>query len=189
MHWSKVEGWFSESDVKFVSEICELIQNGMIVEIGVFRGRSTCAMLPIAVKNKCTYFAIDNFFGGIDADTPASKIQRSQGDQVCKEFYQNISDIEGHKDFFMLLREDSVTAANEFFSSNKIDFCFIDGDHNVDSFQKDLEAWYPKVKNGGILAGHDYNMVGKIAEQFANEKRSKFTSCGNCWRIDKNENN
>jgi hypothetical protein len=37
-----------------------------------------------------------------------------------------------------------------------LDWLYIDGDHKPKSVREDLLAWYPKVKPGGIVAGHDY---------------------------------
>ena len=38
-----------------------------------------------------------------------------------------------------------------------LDFVFIDADHSYEYAFADLLLWYPKVKTGGWLAGHDYN--------------------------------
>jgi hypothetical protein len=37
-----------------------------------------------------------------------------------------------------------------------LDFAYLDGRHDYESVKEDLEAWYDKVRPGGILAGHDY---------------------------------
>ena len=41
-----------------------------------------------------------------------------------------------------------------------MDFVFIDADHYYESVQADLEAWWSKVQDFGIMAGHDYNGMG-----------------------------
>ena len=33
---------------------------------------------------------------------------------------------------------------------------YIDARHDYESVKEDLEHWLPKVKLGGIVAGHDY---------------------------------
>jgi hypothetical protein len=38
-----------------------------------------------------------------------------------------------------------------------IDFIYIDGDHTYEAVAADIAGWWPKLKVGGILAGHDYN--------------------------------
>ena len=37
---------------------------------------------------------------------------------------------------------------------------FIDGDHSYEGALKDIANYYPKVKSGGIFAGHDYYWPG-----------------------------
>lgn len=42
------------------------------------------------------------------------------------------------------------------FEDRSIDFVYIDALHDYESVKKDIHGWYPKVRTGGILAGHDY---------------------------------
>ena len=56
---------------------------------------------------------------------------------------------------FKLYRADSLTIA-EFVPDNSLDFGYIDANHHYKEVLADIEAWYPKVRSGGILAGHDY---------------------------------
>lgn len=37
-----------------------------------------------------------------------------------------------------------------------LDFVYIDGDHRFDAIMLDLILWTPKVRAGGIVAGHDF---------------------------------
>jgi hypothetical protein len=37
-----------------------------------------------------------------------------------------------------------------------LDFAYIDARHDYASVLEDLAAWFPKVRAGGIFAGHDY---------------------------------
>ncbi len=47
-------------------------------------------------------------------------------------------------------------AGSKVFKDNSIDLVYIDAAHDFKSVTEDIEAWYPKVKSGGILAGHDF---------------------------------
>ena len=38
----------------------------------------------------------------------------------------------------------------------KLDFIFIDADHQYKGVREDLELWYPKIRDGGLIGGHDY---------------------------------
>jgi len=51
--------------------------------------------------------------------------------------------------------------AAEILSNDTLDFCYIDADHNYRGISEDLRLWHPKVKRGGVLAGHDYIPDGK----------------------------
>jgi hypothetical protein len=41
-------------------------------------------------------------------------------------------------------------------AAGELDFVFIDARHDYESVRADLEQWVPKVRAGGIVAGHDY---------------------------------
>ena len=54
-----------------------------------------------------------------------------------------------------LIRLTSVEAAT-LMDHESLDFAYIDGDHSLEGIYADLKAWAPKVRVGGIVAGHDY---------------------------------
>ena len=43
------------------------------------------------------------------------------------------------------------------FLDGELDFVFIDGEHSYEAARLDIEAWWPKVRSGGLLMGHDYD--------------------------------
>lgn len=54
-----------------------------------------------------------------------------------------------------LIRKPSTEAALDF-KDESLDFVFIDAGHRYDEVKADIEAWFPKVRKGGIISGHDY---------------------------------
>jgi hypothetical protein len=54
-----------------------------------------------------------------------------------------------------IVRDFSVQAATKF-HDHSLDFCYIDARHDFESMMEDLAAWFPKMRPGGIFAGHDY---------------------------------
>jgi hypothetical protein len=46
--------------------------------------------------------------------------------------------------------------AAEQFAEESLDFVYLDANHSYLAVRADLRAWYPKVKVGGVFAGHDY---------------------------------
>lgn len=41
---------------------------------------------------------------------------------------------------------------------DSLDFVYIDGNHSFDSVMEDISLYYPKLKKGGLLSGHDYDL-------------------------------
>ena len=52
----------------------------------------------------------------------------------------------------------SLDAAKAF-ADGSLDFAYIDANHTEPYVTQDIEAWTPKVKTGGIIAGHDYAIL------------------------------
>jgi len=47
-------------------------------------------------------------------------------------------------------------AASILFPDDFFDFVYIDANHKLEFIRQDIYYWWPKVKRGGIFAGHDY---------------------------------
>lgn len=54
-----------------------------------------------------------------------------------------------------IIRATSAEAAPRF-ADRSLDFVYIDAQHHYEAVREDIALWHPKVKPGGILAGHDY---------------------------------
>ena len=75
------------------------------------------------------------------------------------------------------IRKTSDEAIKEF-KKNELDFVYLDADHRYEGIKKDLKMWEPKIKTGGIIAGHDYNSkqwpgVTKAVNEWA--KKNSYT--------------
>jgi len=42
------------------------------------------------------------------------------------------------------------------FDDEELSFCYLDGNHGLQHIRADIAAWWPKVKIGGLVSGHDY---------------------------------
>lgn len=70
-------------------------------------------------------------------------------------FIDAMNNIKTFEDRAFMWRMDSVNAC-EFVVDNSLDFIYIDANHTYESVCNDLKLWYPKVKKGGFVMGHDY---------------------------------
>lgn len=89
------------------------------------------------------------------------------------------------------IRQTSSEAAKNF-SNGKLDFVYIDADHRYLGVKKDLNIWGTKVRNGGIIAGHDYGNkqwpgVKLAVDEWAKKNKYIVKTPGNnvVWYIDK----
>ena len=42
------------------------------------------------------------------------------------------------------------------FEDESLDYIYIDATHTTVAIKNDLDAWYPKLKKYGMIAGHDF---------------------------------
>jgi hypothetical protein len=66
-----------------------------------------------------------------------------------------MNSINGHEDRAIMIRAKSEIAA-DIFPDNSLDFVYIDANHAYQYVVQDIQLWYPKVKPGGYICGHDY---------------------------------
>ncbi len=57
-------------------------------------------------------------------------------------------------------RKTSSESAAQGSEDGFFDFVFLNAHHNYDDAVDDLMTWLPKVRRGGVLCGHDYDMDG-----------------------------
>lgn len=74
----------------------------------------------------------------------------------------------------------SFTVANSI-DMGIIDFVYIDAEHTYSAVLLDICLWYPMLRNGGILCGHDYNKeiypgVANAVEEFSNHYGKVYKS-------------
>jgi hypothetical protein len=54
-----------------------------------------------------------------------------------------------------VIRSDTAAAA-ERFADGSVDFLYVDASHSYEGVVRDLIAWFPKVREGGLIAGDDW---------------------------------
>jgi glycosyltransferase involved in cell wall biosynthesis len=120
--------------------------NGVGVEIGVFKGQFSKHIL-------------DNWEGTLYMVDPWRElddyIDSSNHKNHPNAYLEAMKSIKGYEDRAFMIRALSNQAAN-LFEDESLDFVYIDGNHTYASVKEDMELWFPKLKKGGLFAGHDY---------------------------------
>lgn len=166
--WKDVPGWFCDGDARFVSEICRKIVDGTVVEVGSFAGRSTAVMAPICIANCTELHCIDKWHIPVPQ---TDRVRGWRGDMVKvlraaaaphratnlrHVFRRNMKSL-GLWGALTAHQCDSAVGAG-FFTDSSVNFCFIDADHTRMGLTRDIDAWWPKILPGAVIAGHDWHM-------------------------------
>ena len=159
-----IQGWTHDCELQFLYDIAKTLQNGAcVVEIGCWKGRSSHAIasgIRDSGKN-INLTCIDTFAGAI---TNAAQQERAKQENVKAIFENNMKEFS-----FDTFVGNSVDFA-QCFKDNETDFLFLDGNHDYEFVINDINAWFPKVKVGGIFCGHDYRTgykgVKKAVDEF-----------------------
>lgn len=90
-----------------------------------------------------------------------------------------------------LIHQPSTVAAC-LFEDEIFDMVYIDADHRFDQVIQDIRAWWPRVKKGGFLCGHDFHRdwpgVQQAVKQFTQENGLEFIQKGiSDWIIPKHK--
>ncbi len=102
-------------------------------------------------------YIVDWFKGNIGAGPGPHVYNEDNKDNVKQAFIDNLTNV-GCIDIVTILDGVSWEQA-QFIPDDFLDICFIDGDHRYDSVKKDLQAYLPKIKEGGVLCGDDLENI------------------------------
>ena len=75
----------------------------------------------------------------------------------------------------------TTNEAARLFEDESLDAVFIDADHSYEAVKLDIQNWMPKVRKGGILAGHDYNSAWPGVVRAVNEIFPEAQKIDSCW--------
>lgn len=140
------EEWFTYPKL-YKSIVDKFPTNSRFVEVGSWKGKSSAFMcVEIANSNKnIEFFCVDTWAGSIEHQ------DHEDLDKLYLTFLDNMKPVEK---FYFPLKLTSKEASKKF-KDESLDFVFIDASHEYEDVIEDLKIWFPKVKKGGILAGHD----------------------------------
>jgi hypothetical protein len=122
---------------------------GIGAEVGVMCGTFSKEILKVW-KGK-TLFMVDSWRQRDDYPEIANVPNEVHLDALVKTYAVT----NHYGDRAAILKMSSLAAA-ERFKVGELDFVYIDANHNYGAVIRDITTWAPKVRGGGIIAGHDY---------------------------------
>lgn len=172
--FNKIEGWFSFNK-PYRDAVDNAKNDDVFVEVGSWKGRSAAFMAVeiINSKKKIDFYCVDSWQG--DKNGGLENID------VYDEFMSNMKNV---LDSVKIIRKLSTQASKDF-EDKSIDFIFIDASHDYESVLEDIRHWYPKLKDSGIIGGHDTQVsdVKKAVEEYAKKINGQVLYDDHiCWR-------
>jgi predicted O-methyltransferase YrrM len=165
------EEWFTYPNVyRLMVDKCE--QSGTIVELGAWKGRSS-AFLVVEAKNKSPNIKIEIVDTWLGSEEHTDEMK----DNLYEKFKSNMARLD------KLYKEHRMTTneAAHLFEDESLDGVFIDANHTYKAVKKDIADWMPKVRKGGVLAGHDYIQTFEGVVRAVNESITDFVIMEQCW--------
>lgn len=119
-------------------------------ELGVQRGEFSLSILSYWLS--CTKYVLVDVWDHQTNYEDAANVGR----EVQKSYKQiALSNLRPFKHIVEICHNSTVRCSYQY-PDDFFDFVYVDARHDFKGVQQDLEHWWPKVKRGGILAGHDY---------------------------------
>jgi len=174
-HHYGVDGWFNFESL--YDDMVKRFDKGLFVEVGCWKGRSTIYMADQIRGKKIKFYAVDIW-------EPFRQEDGILFHSPMEEFLRNIEPV---KDLITPIKGSSHDVHSQF-EDESIDFLFIDANHDYEYCIKDIQLWYPKVKKGGVIAGHDYQFRGvkqAVDEFFGGRNDLRYYLPTSSWFVDK----
>jgi predicted O-methyltransferase YrrM len=174
---NEIQGWFNYTDV-FDLLVSKVPDGGVFVEGGAWLGSSSSYLCDIA-QDRINIFVVDTWKGSSDELNTFHKLATMT--DIYPIFLDNMGDRK-----FTPIRKQSVEASQDF-QDNSCDVVYIDMQHTYEAVKEDLNAWYPKVKAGGYIAGHDAHHPGvsRAIKEFFGNQYQVIGQCNCCWIVQK----
>lgn len=124
------------------------------VELGVNEG--TYSDFLLANSNLEKLYSIDSW--NMDASQTMAapyKLWTVRNNEVEEAERKSRELLARHGARSVVIKANSFDAVDDF-ADGSVDFVFFDAGHRFSGFALDMIKWWPKIKTGGVLAGHDY---------------------------------
>lgn len=165
-------GMYWKDQERLVSLCQDIVGAETVVEVGCYVGQTS---LALARNTEADIFCVDTFRGA--ANDPLEHNFRIHGSrQVFRTFAANTKKYLNDRIFLCV--GDSQHWAEIW--PTPIDVVFIDADHSHEGVTKDLKSWWPLVRPGGIISGHDFISFPAVKHAVQSFFRT-VNSDGNVW--------
>jgi predicted O-methyltransferase YrrM len=182
------DGWFAVEEGRAYRELAVQAVNapearGVIVEVGCWLGRSTSYVAGLGRARGMSIVCVDAWAGSSDRfDAQYRELLASR--DIADEFRRHLDALALAAD----IRHTTSLAAAATFLPGSVDLVFLDASHDEPAVTADIAAWWPSLRAGGVLAGHDYRddhpgVVAAVDRAVARDGLKLARGPGSIWSL------
>ncbi len=134
-------------------EIGDLLQHENFkigVELGVQSGEFSKSVL--AKWSICEKYVLVDLWKPLENYADSANVDQNRHD---RRFAKLMERMENYKNKIEICRNYTTICAQNY-PSDYFDFVYVDARHDYKGISVDLHDWWPKLRMGGIMAGHDF---------------------------------
>jgi predicted O-methyltransferase YrrM len=164
--------WFDYHD--FYDKVVEEMPfGGVFIEVGAYHGRSTIylALKMLSSSNRFKIITIENL-----SINPANKVNTEVVPTTKNSILKNFKRY-GVTRYIHLMTDDSFKI-----HINNVDWVFLDCTVNYQFEIDHIKHWLPKIKKGGMISGHDYELHEGV-HRAVNDTFRDVSTMGMCWYV------
>ena len=153
-------------------------------ELGVWKGRTFKHLLN--TFDDLRMIGVDLYSAQPSSSGPEKWVTGENGHEWDHDrYYRDLVEFCKSKNGRGVIIRDYTFNAAKLVEDSSLDFVFIDADHSYDAVKKDIEDWDKKVRDGGIVFGHDIDWPS--VKTAVEEKYGKLyvTEEDNVWYYEK----
>jgi hypothetical protein len=172
------EDWFTYPQL-YKNMIEKYGEGSHFVEVRSWKGRSA-AYMSVEIINSGYNIRFDC------VDTWEGSIEHQELDEIKEKKLYDIF-LDNIKSVMHVVNPKKMTSldAAKSYRDESLDFVFIDASHEYQDVLDDINAWMPKLKIGGTIAGHDYGRYDVNLAVNDYFKGKKFEISEDCWIYEK----
>ena len=184
-NWKDVPGWINDASWLYEDMVNEASDGDYFIEVGTYFGQSACRMGELIKQSgkKIKFDSIDSYYM-IDPSMragfhPQKFIDYRMSTELSTAPMKDIVKMHLYKcdvyDYVRLLCTESEIC-HKLYDDLELKFVYIDGSHLFEDVYRDLKNLWPKIKNGGVLAGDDimYEDVKRAFDLFVEETKEEI---------------
>lgn len=181
-------GWCSAPKARKIHQYITQRNLKRSLEIGVFAGRSLCAMGIAAKEIGGSVTGIDpyTYQAAADDENQVNKDwwQKINYEEVYKETLRHLHGLEIHDTVYVGRYTSRGYFHSNLYSVGGIDFLHIDGNHSEWNSTHDVCMWVPEVRQGGVICMDDMDWESTATARRLLAKQAQFLEF-----VDENEHN